>query len=83
MRMSFLRGNRSLMLPRVPGESTRRDMHDLAGTVDGKYFHVVDCIQDVIDIFDTKSGDHVGAYSLASEGGDVERGDGETRRRSG
>ncbi|KAL9189360.1 hypothetical protein ACHAXT_009035 [Thalassiosira profunda] len=56
----------------VPGESTRRDAHDLAGTVDGKYVHVVDRIEDVIDVFDTATGEHVGAYSLVSADGGVE-----------
>lgn len=48
----------------VPGESTRRDAHDLAGTVDGMYVHVVDRIQDVIDVFETSTGEHMGNYSI-------------------
>lgn len=46
----------------VVGITTRRDAHDLVGTPDGKYVHVLDRIQDVIDVFDVSSDMHLGNY---------------------
>jgi hypothetical protein len=56
----------------IPGISTRRDAHDLAGTVDGKYVHVIDRIQDVLDVFDTNTDEHVGTYSLRTKSGAID-----------
>lgn len=56
----------------VVGVTTRRDAHDLAGTVDGKYVHVVDRIQDVIDVFEVMLDVHVGTYSLCTRSGAID-----------
>lgn len=39
----------------LPGETIRRDSHGAAVTVDGKYLHVVDRIQNVIEAYNTRS----------------------------
>lgn len=49
----------------TPGDP-RRDAHDLAGTIDGKYVHVVDRILNVIDVFDVETDEHVGFYDLTT-----------------
>lgn len=36
-----------------PGTTTRRDSHGTAATVDGKYVHTVDRIQNVVEVFDS------------------------------
>ena len=56
----------------IVGITTRRDAHDLAGTIDGKYVHVIDRIQDVIDVFDTITDVHVGTYSLRTASGNID-----------
>ena len=63
----------------VPGESTRRDAHDLAGTVDGMYVHVVDRIQDVIDVFETSTGEHMGNYSITGSACEIDLRNGRRR----
>ena len=37
----------------LPGTTTRRDAHGVAVTVDGKYIHNVDRIQNKVEVFDT------------------------------
>jgi hypothetical protein len=39
-----------------PGTTTRRDAHVLAGTLDGKYIHVIDRIQNLVEVFDSYEG---------------------------
>jgi hypothetical protein len=60
----------------LPGISTRRDAHGMARTVDGKYIHTVDRIQNVAEVFDTDSQTWVGTYDLTSKNGDGIGGDG-------
>jgi hypothetical protein len=60
----------------IPGTTTRRDAHDLAGTLDGKYVHVVDRIKNVVEVFDSQTGNRIGAYDLTTETGVA--GDGST-----
>ncbi|MEA2080729.1 MAG: hypothetical protein U9P00_12925 [Pseudomonadota bacterium] len=60
----------------LPGVSTRRDAHGMARTVDGKYIHTVDRIQNVAEVFDTDSMTWVGTYDLTSKNGNGTGGDG-------
>jgi hypothetical protein len=60
----------------LPGMSTRRDAHGMARTVDGRYIHTVDRIQNVAEVFDTDSQTWVGTYDLTSKNGDGMGGDG-------
>lgn len=53
----------------VPGITTRRDSHGAAVTIDGKYIHVVDRIQNIIEVFDTATKEHLGSYDLLSADG--------------
>lgn len=39
----------------LPGQTTRRDSHGMDVTVDGAYMHVVDRIQNVMEVFDTQT----------------------------
>lgn len=55
-----------------PESTTRRDAHDLAGTVDGKYVHVIDRVKNVIDVFETKTNELVGEYSLRTKSGAID-----------
>ena len=52
-----------------PVESTRRDAHGAGVTINGRYVHVADRIQNVIEVFDTKSNEHVNTYDLVSVDG--------------
>jgi len=51
------------------GTTTRRDAHDLTGTLDQKYVHVVDRIQNVVEVFDSKTDEAVGMYDLTTATG--------------
>lgn len=53
----------------LPGVSTRRDSHGVSATVDGKYIHMTDRIQNVIDVFDAETYEHVNTYDLVSMDG--------------
>ena len=55
----------------LPGTTTRRDAHDAAGTLDGKYVHVIDRIQNVIEVFDSGTNEQVGTYDLTTKTGAV------------
>ncbi|KNC76682.1 hypothetical protein SARC_10828 [Sphaeroforma arctica JP610] len=59
----------------LPGQSTRRDSHGMAVSVDGNYVQGVDRIQNVIEVFDVFSLEKT-TYDLTSEGGE-DRYDGE------
>ena len=48
-------GPPSIMDGQIPGQTVRRDSHGAAATVDGKYIHVVDRIQNVVEVFNTGS----------------------------
>ena len=52
-----------------PNMTTRRDSHGMASTIDGKYVHVVDRIQNVMEVFDSENFKHVGTYDLVSKDG--------------
>jgi len=64
-------GNATNDSGQIPGTTTRRDAHDVAGTLDGKYVHVVDRIQNTVDVFDSATNDHVGTYDLTTATGVV------------
>jgi len=53
----------------IQGETTRRDAHDVAGTLDQKYVHVVDRIQNVVEVFDSETDEAVGSYDLTTATG--------------
>mmetsp|Transcript_19212 Transcript_19212/g.34186 ORF Transcript_19212/g.34186 Transcript_19212/m.34186 type:complete len:572 (+) Transcript_19212:165-1880(+) len=50
----------------LPGSSTRRDAHGLAVTIDNKYVHNVDRIQNKIEVFSAEDKVWVGTYDLTS-----------------
>lgn len=52
----------------IPGTTTRRDSHGMAVTIDGKYLHVVDRVQNVIETFDTETKMRA-TYDLVSKDG--------------
>lgn len=53
----------------LPNQTTRRDSHGAATTLDGKYVHVVDRIQNTIEVFDAITEEHVNTYDLVSKDG--------------
>jgi len=60
----------------LPGETTRRDSHGAAATLDSKYVHVVDRIQNVMEVFDTTTFERF-TYDLTTKSGatdDLEKG---------
>ena len=52
----------------LPGESTRRDSHGMARTVDGAFIHTMDRVQNVVEVFAT-DGFARTTYDLTSEDG--------------
>ncbi|RDH85193.1 MAG: hypothetical protein DIZ80_02625 [endosymbiont of Galathealinum brachiosum] len=53
----------------LPGITTRRDAHGMAKTLDGRYIHQADRLQNVVEVVDTKTMQHVGSYDLTSANG--------------
>jgi hypothetical protein len=53
----------------LPQTSTRRDAHGLWNTIDGKYIHINDRIQNVIEVFDAETYELVNTYDLVSADG--------------
>ena len=53
----------------IPSMTTRRDSHGAAVTINGKFVHVADRIQNVIEVFDSKTFNHVSTYDLVSMDG--------------
>ncbi len=53
----------------VPGITTRRDGHGMIETLDDRYVHVVDRIQNTMDVFSTQTLQRVGGYDLVSADG--------------
>ncbi len=53
----------------LPNLSTRRDSHGAATTLDGKYLHVVDRIQNIMEVFDVATEERVNTYDLVSKDG--------------
>ena len=53
----------------IPGISTRRDSHGAAVTADGKYVHIVDRVQNIVEVFDSETLEHVSTYDLVSKDG--------------
>jgi len=51
-----------------PGVTTRRDSHGVAATLDGKYVHIVDRIQNNVEVFDTSTHTRT-TYDLVSMDG--------------
>ena len=52
----------------LPGQTTRRDAHGAAATLDGAYVHNVDRIQNVVEVFDTETFART-SYDLTSADG--------------
>lgn len=52
----------------MPGTTSRRDAHGIAATLSGQYIHVVDRIQNVVEVFDTKTYER-STYDLVSKDG--------------
>eukprot|EP00579_Thalassiosira_antarctica_P011372 CAMPEP_0201918768 /NCGR_PEP_ID=MMETSP0903-20130614/7835_1 /ASSEMBLY_ACC=CAM_ASM_000552 /TAXON_ID=420261 /ORGANISM="Thalassiosira antarctica, Strain CCMP982" /LENGTH=600 /DNA_ID=CAMNT_0048455141 /DNA_START=62 /DNA_END=1864 /DNA_ORIENTATION=+ len=50
----------------LPSITTRRDSHGAEATIDGRYLHVADRIQNVMEVFDTDSLQRVNTYDLVS-----------------
>lgn len=50
----------------MPNKSTRRDSHGGWATIDSKYVHIADRIQNVIEVFDAETFEHVNTYDLVS-----------------
>lgn len=57
----------------LPNQTTRRDSHGMGRSIDGKYLHVADRIQNVIEVFDTETFHHVSTYDLVSKDGESGR----------
>ena len=57
----------------LPASTTRRDSHGMAATIDRRYIHVVDRIQNRIEVFDTATLAHTGSYDLTSVDGQAGR----------
>ncbi len=53
----------------LPGISTRRDAHGMIETLDDRYVHVVDRIQNTMDVYDAQTLQSVGKYDLTSADG--------------
>lgn len=53
----------------LPNLTTRRDSHGAEVTNDGRYLHVADRIQNLMEVFDTKSLKRVNTYDLVSRNG--------------
>ena len=53
----------------LPFQTTRRDAHGAWSTGDEKYIHVVDRIQNIIEVFDTETYENVNTYDLVSKSG--------------
>lgn len=64
-RMSGPSGN---LTGQIPGVTTRRDSHGAVTTMDGSYVHIVDRIQNVVEVFDAQTFDRT-SYDLTSEDG--------------
>lgn len=52
----------------ICGITTRCDSHGFAATVNGKFLHVVDCIQKTMEVFNLRNF-HCGMYDLTSKNG--------------
>ena len=52
-----------------PPLTIRRDSHGAVNTIDGKYVHDADRIQNVVEVFDTETHEHVSTYDLVSMDG--------------
>lgn len=50
----------------LPNKSMRRDSHGAFKTIDGRYIHIVDRIQNVMEVFDSETYEHVNTYDLVS-----------------
>lgn len=53
----------------LPAMTTRRDSHGAGATIDGKFVHVFDRIQNVVEVFSTKTLLRVNTYDLVSKDG--------------
>jgi hypothetical protein len=62
-------GPASISDGQLPGVTTRRDAHGAARTLDGKYVHNADRLQNNVEVFDTLTQTRVGTYDLTSANG--------------
>jgi hypothetical protein len=62
-------GDLANLTGQIPGVSTRRDAHGMAITLDGRYIHQNDRVQNVVEVIDTASMSRVGTYDLTSANG--------------
>jgi hypothetical protein len=53
----------------LPFKTTRRDAHGAWSTGDEKFVHVVDRIQNVVEVFDTTTFENTNTYDLVSQSG--------------
>jgi len=53
----------------LPAYTTRRDSHGAVVTLDGKYIHVLDRIQNIVEVFDAATEERVNTYDLVSKDG--------------
>jgi hypothetical protein len=53
----------------LPATTLRRDSHGGAATIDGKYVHFADRIQNIIEVFDAATYERVSTYDLVSSNG--------------
>ena len=60
----------------IPGATTRRDAHGMIPTLDEKYLHVADRIQNTMEVFDVATETRLTPYDLTSANGDGSGGDG-------
>lgn len=52
----------------IPGMTTRRDAHGAVTTTNGSYVHIADRIQNVVEVFDSQTGERT-SYDLTSQDG--------------
>lgn len=53
----------------IPAFTTRRDSHGVSSTIDGKYIHVFDRLQNIVEVFDSETYNRVNTYDLVSMDG--------------
>lgn len=56
----------------LPSQTTRRDSHGATETIDGKYVHIVDRIQNLVEVFDAETLDRVNTYDLTTSNGELD-----------
>ena len=62
-----IEGDASNLTGQIPGNATRRDAHGMAITLDRRYVHQADRVQNVVEVIDTAS--MTRTYDLTSANG--------------